>query len=113
MFTVCDRPLYIPSALIRCPTVGPQERHRFYRVRNRTVGLNSLEKCHLCGANPINQRSATARWQIWIFALLLLEINQLIEGEYSEEGTTGLIQSALVPREGAEQRDTFNKAEFR
>lgn len=44
---------------------------------------------------------------------LLLEINRLIEGEYLEVRTTCPIQSALVPHEGAEQRNIFRRAEFR
>lgn len=47
------------------------------------------------------------------YTSLLLEINRLIEREYLEVRTTCSIQSALVPREGAEQRNTFGRAEFR
>lgn len=45
------------------------------------------------------------------YTSLLLEINRLIEREYLEVRTTCSIQSALVPREGAEQRN--GRAEFR
>lgn len=47
------------------------------------------------------------------YTSLLLEINRLIEREYLEVRTMCSIQSALVPREGAEQRNTFGRAEFR